>query len=745
MKLRNLFIAVCAGILALTACEEEKPLFGISVDPASIVLEQAGGTATVTVKSAQAWEAKVPADVTWLDFTQVKGEGGETTITVSAEANPGKDRNVVIRIEGGFAYCNLSIAQAGGVAAGDGLTAETAFSASEANAWIKANLEDGASTTEKYFIKGKVHKIKTTFEASGTFGNALFYISDDGQASDADFYAYQVYYLGNRKWTSGDKEIEVGDEVIIYGPVTLYGSTCETVGKGAAYIYSLNGEVGEEVTPEDPNSVQKITCAEFIEKADPNTTYRLVGEVTSSVNTTYCSFDMNDGTATVVVWTVNNKDEWKDKVKKGGTVTVRGKYLKYEQNGTVKHEMVDAYIEDFQEGEDPGTTTGQPSGDGSVNNPFNVAAALDAVKNLTWTSNTDFQKVGPYYVKGKVATMTQNFDASGEYGNASFTIKDDGADAVFTCFRILYFNGEKYQTGQAPVPAVGDEVVIYSELMNYHGDTPETVSNSGYLYSVNGQTSGSAPTPVIKNFKASFTDGKLVMSWDATSGAAYYSWVLKTESGTQAAHGSTPETSVENEIGYSYANAQAQYPDGVVWDVEKVEYGKYTVTLTAFDANNGELVTSSPVSLQYTDPNSSEGSSVTIDLTNATTWTAETDATYKAGFTATVSGVKVGFYQHSSTSTAVTPDQYSARVYKSSVFVVWAPEGKTLKKITFKANDYSNGKYCVDLTVLEGGEGTIAADVPNLTIGPWTGSASKVVFQAAAAQARLESVEVVFE
>ncbi|MGN1210609.1 MAG: BACON domain-containing protein, partial [Candidatus Cryptobacteroides sp.] len=130
------------------------------------------------------------------------------------------------------------------------------------------------------------------------------------------------------------------------------------------------------------------TCAQFIEKADPNTTYRLVGKVTSSVNTQYCSFDMNDGTGTVVVWTVNNKDEWSSVVKQDGTVTVRGKYQKYTANdGTIKHEMVDAYIEDFKEGEVP-----DPAEDVDTDKISEVIASQDGtgvtLKNVTVVATT---------------------------------------------------------------------------------------------------------------------------------------------------------------------------------------------------------------------------------------------------------------------------------------------------------------------------------------------------------------------
>lgn len=120
-----------------------------------------------------------------------------------------------------------------------------------------------------------------------------------------------------------------------------------TAGVDKTFGSSTGGD-NPSVEKPDPSTVETITCAQFIEKADESTFYRLVGEVTSSVNTTYCSFDMNDGTGTVVVWTVLNKDEWKDKVKKGGKVTVMGTYKLF--NGT-KHEMVNAYIEDFVPGE----------------------------------------------------------------------------------------------------------------------------------------------------------------------------------------------------------------------------------------------------------------------------------------------------------------------------------------------------------------------------------------------------------
>lgn len=130
-------------------------------------------------------------------------------------------------------------------------------------------------------------------------------------------------------------------------------------------------------------------------------------------------------------------------------------------------------------------------GDGSLNNPFNVAAARAAVKDLTWTSNTEYQKVGPFYVRGKISKIADKgtYGESGEYGNAMFYISDNGAQGTeFFCFRVLYLGNQKYTSGTDI--KVGDEVIIHAELMNYRGNTPETVSNSGYLYILNGDTGG---------------------------------------------------------------------------------------------------------------------------------------------------------------------------------------------------------------------------------------------------------------
>lgn len=123
----------------------------------------------------------------------------------------------------------------------------------EANA-ICNSLEDNGTTGTKYYVKGWVKKLANKHaEGISNYGNALFYMVDTQGAQD-DFYAYQVYGLEGKK-ISNQNAVAVGDYVVIYGELTKYvsdyGTTLETVGKGAAHIWkSTNPLLAESSTGE---------------------------------------------------------------------------------------------------------------------------------------------------------------------------------------------------------------------------------------------------------------------------------------------------------------------------------------------------------------------------------------------------------------------------------------------------------------------------------------------------------------
>ena len=125
----------------------------------------------------------------------------------------------------------------------------------QANA-ICAELASEATTGTKYYVKGWVKKLASKHaDGISQFGNALFYIVDDKSNTDEDFYAYQVYGLNGEKITNPDA-VAVGDYVVIYGELTNYNGTYETVGKGAAHIWkstnpALSGNSGSNNNPTD--------------------------------------------------------------------------------------------------------------------------------------------------------------------------------------------------------------------------------------------------------------------------------------------------------------------------------------------------------------------------------------------------------------------------------------------------------------------------------------------------------------
>lgn len=118
-----------------------------------------------------------------------------------------------------------------GIATGDG-TMENPFNSVAANQLASSLPADAQS--DVVYVKGKIVSIKENFTA--TYGNAAFYISDDGTSTD-QFYVFRTLYLNNEKYTAGDV-LSVGDEVVICGKLTnYYGNTPETV-QNESYLYS---------------------------------------------------------------------------------------------------------------------------------------------------------------------------------------------------------------------------------------------------------------------------------------------------------------------------------------------------------------------------------------------------------------------------------------------------------------------------------------------------------------------------
>ena len=105
---------------------------------------------------------------------------------------------------------------------------------------LACELDADAQSDQEYYFKGKV--VSVTEQFGTQYGNATFYMSDDGTTKN-QFYVFRALYFNNKKYTSGTT-LKEGDEVVVCGKVTNFkGNTPETV-QGSCYVYSINGTGG---------------------------------------------------------------------------------------------------------------------------------------------------------------------------------------------------------------------------------------------------------------------------------------------------------------------------------------------------------------------------------------------------------------------------------------------------------------------------------------------------------------------
>ncbi len=121
----------------------------------------------------------------------------------------------------------------------------------------------------------------------------------------------------------------------------------------------------------------------------------------------------------------------------------------------------------------------EPAGDGSESNPYNVAGVLKYISTL----GADVQSEQEVYVKGVVSLISSQYDTT--YGNGIFCISDNGENHNnLKAYQALYLQNQKYSDDSQRKIQVGDDVVLCGKVVNYKGNTPETVSRAAYLYSM---------------------------------------------------------------------------------------------------------------------------------------------------------------------------------------------------------------------------------------------------------------------
>ena len=423
---RTLYNGTTLELVDATLISVEKSL--IEVDPSEIAVGSDAGTFTVSVNSKANGMAVLPSDG-WIRMTDIAaGEKDAVVYSFEYDANTTTaSRTATIQFKAANSSKAVTVTQEGVPPTGQSITDIVA-------------LPDNSG----------VETLESTVAAKTTKG---FVLSDGTTA----IYAYD----------NGANAVEIGDVVKVLATKTTYNgvpelATITSVEKtGTA---SVNYPAAKDVTADAATYAANV--AEYIQ---------FTGVLKVSGNYINVEIDGADP-ATKQGSVVNPIDALGAKDYDGKKVTVTG-YFNGLSGGNKYLNVIATKIE-------------EAGAKGSLANPYTPLEACEAVKDLTWTSNSEYETTDDVYVAGKISKIASKgtYTEGGTYGNATFFISADGTEnGEFQVFRALYLGNKKFEEGQTDIK-VGDDVIIYGKLMNYKGNTPETVSGKAYLYSLNGKT-----------------------------------------------------------------------------------------------------------------------------------------------------------------------------------------------------------------------------------------------------------------
>lgn len=120
-----------------------------------------------------------------------------------------------------------------------------------------------------------------------------------------------------------------------------------------------------------------------------------------------------------------------------------------------------------------------PQGSGTLEDPYNVAAAQALIQTL----GADVQSE-EIYVKGFISQIDE---VSESYGNATYWISDQKGSTAgqLEIYRGYSLGGEKFTSNDEIKE--DDEVIVFGKVVNFRGSTPEFTTGSS-IYSLNGKT-----------------------------------------------------------------------------------------------------------------------------------------------------------------------------------------------------------------------------------------------------------------
>ena len=334
-------------------------------------------------------------------------------------------------------------------------------------------LEPKASTSESYELRGKVTKVQTAADKLVGYGNINFELTDNTGAIGC----YYINYLNNEKFTSADQILVVGDSVVVISPLKNYVNNSGTSVPEAANGY-LKAIVKGSTTPDGEITYEdgEISVSKALEAgaklgaSDTTDVMKVRGIVKSvkGVDLSYGSAQFwitEDGTNELYCYNIKGLNGDKlvsgKQVEVGDIVTIEARLYNYVKDDVSTLELIQGNITRTTNTFDPSTVEGPKV--------LTVAEAYAEGEKLEQGATTADQ----YKVAGIITEVTE---ASSQYGNITFKMKDADGTQEMIAYRLKYIDNQKY-TGE-PAITVGDAVTVIAQIKNHYG-TVEFVN--GYI------------------------------------------------------------------------------------------------------------------------------------------------------------------------------------------------------------------------------------------------------------------------
>lgn len=455
MKLRNLFVGAVAAVFALAGCQEKEQNLGtpdISISTNELTFDVEGGEQALTVNATRDWKVETDADWVVVDPAKGPASADDQTVTVTVLENTGMDRSADLKFTIGMKSKYLTVSQAGPGGSTEALI-------------VYANDLDG----------GKVEKVNGYWpylDQSDVWRN------EKGTG------------IGNLKYTSKDVSIRsVSSTNNFFFPAAKTDAcfSIQNLELGSVTSLQLTFDASHGATNGYKKTFSNEEFKVYVSKDNAKwveLSYDLAVKSDNEFDVATARFTVADTDKLSIGFKhpIATEDGYRL------TNIVLSVYDGQDATAIDFSKAVDmdfGTVVDSGSGSNPGTgDLPDGTGEGTLESPYDAAKATKVASALA-----DGETKAGVYVKGIVKSIK---DVSGiaQYGNISYYITDADGAANFYVFRGKYLDNAKF-TSEDQLK-IGDEVVVYGDLVNYMGKTPE-LAQGNYIVSLNSSTGGGNP------------------------------------------------------------------------------------------------------------------------------------------------------------------------------------------------------------------------------------------------------------